>query len=172
MSAPGSLDRKRVGGLPLLWLWLFALWLIVNASLAVPILVSGAVISFAIAWIFARRSAVWRVSITPRSVWHFLAYTGVFFVELVKANLNMLRYVYAPRIDIRPGVVKVHMPLESPFGRLALANSIALTPGSLVMDVRGDTMFIHLLDVGTTDPDEVTEIIVGPYRRHLEAVFG
>ncbi|MGO4838457.1 Na+/H+ antiporter subunit E, partial [Rhizobiaceae sp. 2RAB30] len=88
------------------------------------------------------------------------------------ANLNMLRYVYAPRIDIRPGVVKVHMPLESPFGRLALANSIALTPGSLVMDVRGDTMFIHLLDVGTTDPDEVTEIIVGPYRRHLEVVFG
>ena len=35
-----------------------------------------------------------------------------FFVELVKANINMLRYVYAPRIDIRPGIVKVHMRAE------------------------------------------------------------
>jgi multicomponent Na+:H+ antiporter subunit E len=172
MSTPGQSGRERAGGLPFLWLWLFVLWLIVNASLALPVLVSGAVVSFVIAWIFARRSAVWRVSITPRGAWHFLAYTGVFFVELVKANLNMLRYVYAPRIDIRPGVVKVHIPLESPIGRLALANSIALTPGSLVMDVRGDTMFVHWLDVRTTDPGEATEMIVGPYRRHLEVVFG
>jgi multicomponent Na+:H+ antiporter subunit E len=33
-------------------------------------------------------------------------------------------------------------------------------------------MFVHWLDVRTTDPDEATEMIVGPYRRHLEVVFG
>ena len=51
-----------------------------------------------------RRSGTWwNVLLTPRSVLHFIAYTGVFFLELVKANLNMLRYVYSPRIDIHPG---------------------------------------------------------------------
>lgn len=165
-------EGQRLGGLPVLWLLLFILWLIVNASLATPILVTGAIISFAIAWIFARRSKVWHIAVTPRSAWHFLAYTGIFFTELVKANLSMLRYVYAPRIDIHPGIVKVRIRLKSPIGRLALSNSIALTPGSLVMDVRGETMFVHWLDVKATDPEQATEMIVAPFEKHLEAVFG
>lgn len=172
MSAPVPPARPGGRGLPVLWLLLFVLWVIVNSSLALPVLVAGAIVSFTIAWIFARRGPVWHVRITPRAAWHFLAYTGVFFAELVKANLNMLRYVYAPRIDIRPGIVKVHTRLRSPIGRLALANSIALTPGSLVMDLRDDTMFIHWLDVKTTDPDEATEMIVAPFEKHLEATFG
>lgn len=155
-----------------LWLFLFVLWLIINSSTALPIAATGAVISLAIAWIFARRSNVWQIDISPRGAWHFGAYTVTFFIELVKANINMLRYVYAPRIDIRPGIVKVHMRLKSPIGRLALANSIALTPGSLVMDVRDDAMFIHWLDVKTTDPDEATGMIAGAFERHLEVVFG
>ncbi len=172
MSAPVPPARPDGRGLPFLWLLLFVLWVIVNSSLALPVLVAGAIVSLAIAWIFAQRGPVWHVRITPRAAWHFLAYTGVFFAELVKANLNMLRYVYSPRIDIRPGIVKVHTRLRSPIGRLALANSIALTPGSLVMDIRDDTIFIHWLDVKTTAPDEATRLIVGPFERHLEATFG
>lgn len=172
MNEQAPTDGKGIGGLPVLWLLLFILWLIVNASLATPIVITGAVISFAIALIFARRSNVWHIAVTPRSAWHFLAYTSVFFTELVKANLNMLRYVYSPRIDIHPGIVRVRIRLKSPIGRLALSNSIALTPGSLVMDVRGETMFVHWLDVKTTDPDQATEMIVAPFEKHLEAVFG
>ena len=66
---------------------------------------------------------------------------------MVKANINMLRQVYSPRIAIRPGVVEVKTRLTSPIGRLALANSIALTPGSLVLELEGDSLFIHWLDV-------------------------
>ncbi|GAA2814449.1 Membrane bound protein complex subunit mbxA [Aminobacter aminovorans] len=172
MSERSPTIGKGVGGLPVLWLLLFILWLIVNASLATPILVTGAVISFAVALIFARRSNVWDIAITPRSAWHFLAYTAVFFTELVKANLNMLRYVYSPRIDIHPGIVRVRIRLKSPIGRLALCNSIALTPGSLMMDVRGEALFIHWLDVKTSDPDQATQMIVAPFEKHLEAVFG
>ena len=76
---------------------------------------------------------------SPARLYHFVRYTGVFAVELVRANINMLRYVYAPRIDINPGIVKIKTRLKTPVGRLALANSIALTPGSLVIDIEGDT---------------------------------
>lgn len=165
-------DGSRFTGLLVLWALLFMLWLVMNSSTALPIVTTGAVISLIISWIFTARGNVWRIRLTPASIWHFLAYTGVFFVELVKANLNMLRYVYAPRIEIHPGIVKVHTRLTSPIGRLALANSIALTPGSLVMDIRGDTIFIHWLDVKTTDPEEASALIVGPYEKHLEAIFG
>lgn len=156
-----------------LWLLLFSLWLIFNSSVALPIVVLGALLSAALAWIFTRRSTVWHdVSLTPRALYHFLAYTGVFLVELVKANINMLRYVYSPRIDLHPGIVKIHLRLKSPIGRLAVANSIALTPGSLVMDIEDDALFVHWLDVKTTDVDEATRMIAEPFVRHLGEVFG
>jgi multicomponent Na+:H+ antiporter subunit E len=172
LSGEDGRDNPRLSDLLVLWMLLFVLWLVMNSSTALPIAITGAVISLVISWIFTARSNVWRIRLTPASFWHFSAYTGIFIVELVKANLNMLRYVYAPRIEIHPGIVKVHTRLTSPIGRLALANSIALTPGSLVMDIRDDTMFIHLLDVKTTDPENASALIVGPYEKHLEEVFG
>lgn len=93
-------------------------------------------------------------------------------VEMVRANINMLRYVYAPRIDIDPGIVEVKTRLKTPVGRLALANSIALTPGSLVVDMEGDTLTVHWLDVQTTDTEEATRIIAGPFEADLEKTFG
>jgi len=112
------------------------------------------------------------VRVIPTILYHFILYTGVFVVELVRANLNMLGYVYSWRIDIAPGIVRIKTRLRSRVGRLALANSIALTPGSLVMDIKGDTLFIHWLDVKTTDTDEATRLIAGPFEEHLEKVFG
>ena len=64
------------------------------------------------------------------------------------------------------------LTLEEIRGRLALANSIALTPGSLVLDIKDDTLFVHWLDVRTIDPDEATRIIAGPFEGYLEKVFG
>ena len=54
----------------------------------------------------------------------------------------------------------------------AVANSIALTPGSLVIDIEGDSLFVHWLDVKTTDPEQATRLIAGPFEEHLEKTFG
>jgi multicomponent Na+:H+ antiporter subunit E len=93
-------------------------------------------------------------------------------VELVRANINMMRYVYAPRLSVEPGVVKVKTNLKSPIGRLALANSISLTPGSLVLDIREDELLVHCLDMRAIDPKKVIETVSGPFEAHLEKAFG
>jgi multicomponent Na+:H+ antiporter subunit E len=156
-----------------LWVVLFVVWMVANSTLAVEVALLGAVITLTLSYVFTSSSDTWnRIRWTPGGLFHFFVYSGTFFVELVKANINMMRYVYAPRIDIKPGIVKVRTRLKSPIGRLALANTIALTPGSLVMDIKGDTLFIHLLDVQTTDVDVLTKQIVAPFEKHLEKVFG
>jgi multicomponent Na+:H+ antiporter subunit E len=154
-----------------LWVVLFAVWMVANATLAIEVGLTGAAITFVLAYCFA--GDAWRqVSWTPRSVYHFLVYTGTLVVEMVKANINMLGYVYSPRLAIKPGIVRVRTQLKSPIGRLALANSIALTPGSLILDIRDDVIFVHWLDVQSLDIDRATETIAGPFERHLEKVFG
>ena len=170
--ATGDSTAKRNGGFLPLWLLLTVVWIAANSSLAPENLVTGALIAGVLAYLFARQSGVWQsLRVSPQRIWHFLVYTGAFIIEMAKANLNMLRYVWSPRITIKPGVVAVKTRLKSPIGRLALANSIALTPGSLVLELEGDTLFIHWLDVPTDDPEETRRLLAGPFEDHLEKVF-
>ena len=156
-----------------LWIVLFVVWMVANSTLAIEVAIIGAIITFGLAYVFTSTSDAWRrIRWTPAGLYHFLAYSGTFLVELVKANIAMMRVVYAPRIDIKPGVVKIRTKLTSPIGRLALANTIALTPGSLVLDIEGEILYIHWLDVQTTDIDKATEALAGPFEPHLEKVFG
>jgi multicomponent Na+:H+ antiporter subunit E len=166
-------DLKPSGGFFWLWIFLTFVWIATSSSLAVESVVTGALISAALAYGFAAKFEIWRgIRYSPSRLYHFIRYTGVFVVELVRANLNMMRYVYAPRISVNPGVVKVRTGLKSPIGRLALANSISLTPGSLVLDVAEDGLVIHCLDMQAVDPDKATQIIAGPFEDHLERTFG
>ena len=171
--APDHHGATAAGEFFWLWLLLTVLWFAANSSLSPESIVTGAAISAALAYVFTRTPGPWRdVRFSPTRLYHFIRYTGVFAVELVRANISMMGYVFAPRININPGVVKIKTKLMTPVGQLALANSIALTPGSLVIDIEEDNLFIHLLDVKTDDPDEATRLIASPFEERLELTFG
>jgi multicomponent Na+:H+ antiporter subunit E len=166
-------ERRTAGGFLWLWILLTFVWIAATSSPALESIVAGALISAVLAHLLAGKFPAWSdVRFSPQRLYHFLRYTGVFLVELVRANLNMLRYVYAPRIDISPGIIRIRTRLRTPVGRLALTSSIALTPGSLVVEIDGSDLFIHWLDVQTTDQDEATRLIAGPFEDHLEKAFG
>jgi len=158
-----------------LWLWLLLtfVWIAVSSSLAVESVATGVLISAALAYVFARKFAIWAgISFSPQRLYHFILYTLAFVVELVRANINMMRYVYASRISVNPGVVKVKTKLKSPIGRLALANSISLTPGSLVLDISEDELTVHFLDMRTIDATDPSRTIARPFEKHLGRSFG
>jgi len=170
---PDHHSATAANGFVWLWFLLTFIWVAANSSLALESMLTGALVSAVLAYLFTRKYDAWGdIRFAPARLYHFIRYSGVFAVELVRANINMMRYVFAPRVDVRPGIVEIKTKLKTPVGRLALANSIALTPGSLVIDIEGDSMFVHWLDVKTTDPDEATRLIAGPFERHLEKVFG
>jgi multicomponent Na+:H+ antiporter subunit E len=167
------LDVRRAEGFFWLWALLTFLWIAANSSFDPESVVFGVLVAAALSYLFTKKTDAWRgLRFSPSRLLSFGLYTGTFAFELVRANLNMMRYVYSPRLDIAPGIVKVKTRLKSPLGRLALANSIALTPGSLVLDMKDDTLLVHCLNVETTNPDEATRIIAGPFEGHLEKVFG
>jgi len=149
------------------------IWVIANGTLASDTLIAGAVICAAIALAFASFARVYSViRWTPKVVFYYLLYFGVFLLELIKANLNVMRLVFSPRIDIEPGIVEIKTELKSPIGRLALANSITLTPGTLVVDIKEDTLFVHWINVSATDPVAATEEISARFEKYLKVVYG
>ena len=156
-----------------LWLTLMLIWVIANGTLATDTLIAGVVITAAIALAFASFARVYSViRWSPKVIIYYLMYLGVFLLELTKANLNVMRLVFSPRIDITPGIVEIKTELKSPIGRLALANSITLTPGTLVVDIKGDSLFIHWINVSATDPVAATEEISARFEKYLKVVYG
>ncbi|MDT8281267.1 MAG: Na+/H+ antiporter subunit E [Gammaproteobacteria bacterium] len=156
-----------------LWLTLLLIWLIANASLAYHTVISGVVISAVIALAFATFARVYSVvRWSPTVIYYYLKYLAVFLKELVKANLQVMRLVFAPHINIHPGIVEIRTELKSPLGRLALANSITLTPGTLVVDIKGDSLFVHCINVSSTDRVKATEEISGRFEKLLKVIYG
>ncbi len=156
-----------------LWLTLLLIWLIANGNLRADTVISGVVVTAFIALAFSTFARVYSViRWSPSVIYHYLVYLAVFFIELLKANLNVMRLVFSPRIDIRPGIVEIKTELKTPMGRLALANSITLTPGTLVVDIKDDSLFIHWINIGATDPVAATEAISGRFEKLLKVIYG
>ena len=90
-------------------------------------------------------------------------YYGYFLRELFKSNLKMAAIVLSPSLPITPGIVKVRTRLKSRMGRLMLANSITLTPGTLTVEMTGEWLYIHCVTLGATDIEAATADIVSGF---------
>ena len=156
-----------------LWLTLFIIWLIANATLASETMYTGLAISAFIALVFSAFARVYSfVRWSPIVLYYYLIYLSLFFIELIKANIKVMRLVFSPHIDIKPGILEIKTKLKSPIGRLALANTITLTPGTLVVDIKDDSLFVHCINVSTTDQIEATAEISGRFEKLLQVIYG
>ena len=98
-------------------------------------------------------------------------YIPVFIWKLLLANFDIARRVLSPKIPLNPGIVKIKTELPGDFGKLTLANSITLTPGTLSIDVEDDYIFVHTVDVKGKNETENQAIISGTFEKILGGIF-
>jgi multicomponent Na+:H+ antiporter subunit E len=98
-------------------------------------------------------------------------YIPVFIWKLILANLDVARRVLSPKIPLNPGIVKVKTDLKGDIGKLTLANSITLTPGTLSIDVEDDYIYVHTIDVKGKNKKENSKIISGSFEKILGGIF-
>lgn len=148
-------------------------WFLLNNTLDLTIILIGIGLSALLALLFCYRCDVFsEIRITPKAFLFTILYIFVFLFELIKSNLDVVRRVLMPSLPINPGIVKVKTKLKSKMGRMILANSITLTPGTLTVDVQEDTFYIHWIDVETEDIDKATEKITRKFEKYLEVIYG
>lgn len=156
-----------------LFVALFLFWVLLNGSLAGDVLIVGAVASALIA-IFFRGHLGWfsELRLTPKALATTIAYVFYYLKELVKSNVNVAAIVLSPALPVKPGIVTVRTKLKSSMGRMLLANSITLTPGTLTVDIDGDELHIHWVTVDSPDIEGATQAIVAGFERYLEVMYG
>lgn len=66
-------------------------------------------------------------------------------VDLARSTWSVVYEVLTPTDHTKELVVAVELPDEARHHRLLLTIAITLTPGTAVIDVRGSTLYLHLL---------------------------
>ena len=84
---------------------------------------------------------------------------GPFFIEVIKANLDVAYRVITMRI--RPGIIRVSSDLKSDLGIFMLANSITLTPGTITVDIDEETNDLFIHNINLPEGDEEKEFFTG-----------
>lgn len=98
-------------------------------------------------------------------------YLPVFIWKLILANLDVARRVLSPKIPLNPGIVRVKTDLKGDFGKLTLANSITLTPGTLSIDMEGEDLYVHTVDVLGKTEEENRKVISSTFEKILGGIF-
>lgn len=164
---------NAVKGKLVLLLLLVVVWIGLTYPLNSQELIAGGLVALLVALMpLANAKLFGEVHITPKGLLYGAAYATLFFAELIKANLDVAFRVLSPRLPINPGIVRVRTSLQSRLGRLLLANSITLTPGTITVEARGSDFYIHWINVQTEDADAATRRIVAKFERYLEVFCG
>lgn len=165
--------KRKPRELAVMFATLFLFWLMLNSTFETDTLIVGLLASLAITLLFRDSLSFFtEFRATPRAFVTGIRYYGYFFKELVKANLKLTVIVLSPSLPIKPGFVKVRTRLKSRMGRLMLANSITLTPGTLTVMLEGEWLYVHWVTVDATDIDEATRRIVSGLENYLEVMYG
>ena len=152
---------------------LMLFWLMLMGRVTVDVLVVGVLASLAISVLYPNGLSFFtEFRATPAAFVAGLRYYGYFFKELVKSNLRLTAIVLSPSLPVRPGIVKVRTRLKSRMGRLMLANSITLTPGTLTVEMDGEWLYVHWTSVESDDIEAATSEIVAGFERYLEVIYG
>lgn len=131
---------------PLLTLALWAMWLLLNNTLAMGHVVLGLILAILIPW-FSQR--FWPERICIHQPLTLLRFIGIVMWDILVANITVARWVMGPNDKLQPAWLSIPLDIQSPLGISLLANTISLTPGTVSCDLSADqrTLLVHALHV-------------------------
>ena len=131
-----------------MYLLFFIVWIIFNGNITTEIVLFGVVIA-TIIFVFVCRFMDYSLKkevMFYRKTGYIVAYIGLLIVEIIKANVEMIRIVLNVEEQMEPVIVKFRTTLHSETARVMLANSITLTPGTITISLEEDELTVHCLD--------------------------
>ena len=154
------------------WFFLMLVWIAFTSTYATQELLTGAFVSGIIALFSVPFFTCCDLSLFhPIKIVYMIWFIIVFIKALILSNLDVARRVISPALPINPGIVEFKTQLKTNFGKMVLANSITLTPGTLTIDVIDDVFYIHWIDVQTTNPEDAFTHLAESFEKILLKIY-
>ncbi len=78
--------------------------------------------------------------------------------EIVVSNIEVTQVIVDPALPIKRNLVEVTVSQKTALGRVILANSITLTPGTVSVNVMGDKIIVHALSFEGSEEEMTGEM--------------
>lgn len=103
--------------------------------------------------------------------WRSIAFAAYFLRAVVAANIRLLYFLLTPNRNMRSGIVRVPLDIQSEYGITLLANVLTLTPGTLALDVEPDrsALFVHAIYMKS--PEDLVRSVKDGFERRLREIF-
>ena len=124
------------------------LWLVLSMEVNIPVLITGILISLLV-YVFACMHMRHKISDDIkliRNIFLGIKYVFTLVWETAKANVMVFRIVFSKKIKIDPCLIYFYGNLKTNSARVALANSITLTPGTIAVSLNDDFFCVHCLN--------------------------
>lgn len=131
----------------------FALWVVLNGKWTTEIGVFGLVFAtaaYAFTWKYMGYSPKVDIALMAR-IPSAVRYGVNLVVEIIKANLVVVKMILNPSFVPEPQLVQFDVDLKKNRHLVALANSITLTPGTITVDLHDNHFLVHALDASLVD---------------------
>ena len=132
----------------MLWIFLWIAWVIFNGKFTIEIAIFGAGLA-TLLYIFTCKALGYSAkqdAIVFKNFGRILKYLAILMLEIIKANIGVMKFVMTPGDKIEPKLVYFKTDLKSEVSKTALANSITLTPGTITVDIEEGVFCVHALD--------------------------
>ena len=123
-------------------------WLILNARITFEIVASGIVVAALVGVLFYRF-----IGLSPKTelkalkkVGLIFVYLGMLMIDVIKANVNMIKLVLSPNIVTNPQIKYFDSPVRSDIAKMELTCSINLTPGTVFIELEDNKFGVHAID--------------------------
>ena len=121
-------------------------WMFLTTSNTAASFIIGYIIGATILYLFRR---FYKTRFYLHKVVAVLHLLIIFIRELLIANLDVLKTIIRPKLELKPGIFVYETELKSDWQITLLSCLITLTPGTLVLDISDDkkTLYIHALNL-------------------------
>lgn len=126
----------------------FAVWMIFAGDVTLEICLFGIAIAAIVFWFTCKFMdySIEKEKKNVRKVFRFLGYIAVLIKEILMANLQAIRLILSEKEEVRPVLVHFETDLKTEAGKVLLANSITLTPGTITVELEDSRYVVHCLD--------------------------
>ena len=83
----------------------------------------------------------------------FTTYLPWLVKEIVVSNIAVTKIICSPQMPLQRNMIEVSANQKSEIGRVILANSITLTPGTISVNMYGNKILVHALSFAGAEED-------------------
>lgn len=153
------------------FLLFFIFWVVITNRLTPDYIILGIIISLLSIFIFGKEFPILQVNISFRRLIYILYYLVFLLKEITLSSLKVGYSILQPKITVKPALIKCKTNLNNKLAQVILANSITLTPGTLTVNLEGDYLYIHKLDVKNSNREVLRKEIIEKFESILKKVF-